>query len=153
MFLAVIKKVSTLIRFRFYTRPVQQDLPVLSFESAAELRDWLEENHRASAGIWVRIYKKNAGVASVTLEDVLDAGLCFGWSESKRVQGDRLSYLQQFAPRRTRGTTSQRNLEHARRLIEEQRMTPAGLRALGLQKAPPADGTDARKTAPGHRST
>jgi uncharacterized protein YdeI (YjbR/CyaY-like superfamily) len=112
---------------------VPQDLPVLSFADATELRGWLEENHQTSAGIWVRIYKKNSGVPSATFEDVLDEGLCFGWSESKRVRGDQLSYLQQFAPRRTRGTTSKRNLEHAQRLIEQQRMTPAGLRALALE--------------------
>jgi hypothetical protein len=64
---------------------VPQDLPVLSFTDATELRGWLEGNHQTSAGTWVRIYKKNS---SVTFEDILDEGLCFGWSERKRDQGD-----------------------------------------------------------------
>jgi hypothetical protein len=68
------------------------DLPVLAFQDVAALRSWLEANHATSAGILVRIYKRNAGIASVTFEDVLDEGLCFGWSESRRLKGDAASY-------------------------------------------------------------
>ena len=84
-------------------------------------------------GIWLRIYKKDSGVASVSFVEVLEEGLCFGWSESKRIKGDDVSYLQQFIPRRTKGTTSKRNREYAKRLITEGRMTPAGLIALGIE--------------------
>lgn len=88
-------------------------------------------NHAVSEGIWLRIYKKNSGVESVSFEEVLDEGLCFGWSESKRIKGDEKSYLQLFTPRRTIGTTSKRNLEHVKRLIHENKMMPSGLKALG----------------------
>ncbi|MCA9886873.1 MAG: hypothetical protein KC546_00820 [Anaerolineae bacterium] len=108
------------------------DLPVVTFETREQLRAWLMENHATSAGIWLRIYKKASGVQSVAFEEVLDEGLCFGWSESMRRKGDEQSYLQKFTPRRTKGTTSKRNLEHAKRLIEEGKMMPAGLRALGM---------------------
>jgi uncharacterized protein YdeI (YjbR/CyaY-like superfamily) len=107
------------------------DLTVLAFKDVTELRRWLEANHATSAGVLVRIYKRGAGIASVTFEDVLDEGLCFGWSESRRLKGDGASYLQQFTPRKTIGTTSERNRKHVERLIEEGRMTAAGLRALG----------------------
>ncbi|HML24714.1 MAG TPA: hypothetical protein PKD09_23875 [Aggregatilinea sp.] len=113
--------------------PGSDDLPVLEFRSVGDLRAWLEQHHATSSGIWIRIYKASSGIASVAFEDVLDEGLCFGWSESKRRKGDDKSYLQRFTPRRTRGTTSQRNLEHAERLIRDGRMTPAGLRALGME--------------------
>lgn len=109
---------------------VIEGLPVLSFESAKTLRKWLEENHASSKGMWLRIYKKNSGIQTITFEEVLDEGLCFGWSESKRIQGDEKSYLQYFAPRRTRGTKSQRNRDHIERLIKEKKMTPAGLKVL-----------------------
>ncbi len=81
----------------------------------------------------MRLYKKKSGVQSVTFEDLLDEGLCFGWSESKRIKGDAESYLQQFTPRRTKGTTSKRNLEHVNQLVREKRMTATGLKALGLE--------------------
>jgi uncharacterized protein YdeI (YjbR/CyaY-like superfamily) len=110
---------------------MKPDLPILSFENVAALRQWLEANHASSKGIYVRLYKKNSGIASVSFEEVLDEGLCFGWSESVRLRGDDQSYLQKFTPRRKPGTTSERNRRHAARLMEESRMTPAGLAGSG----------------------
>jgi len=109
-------------------------LPVHSFESAGSLRKWLSENHAESDGIRVRTYKKSSGIRSVTFEEVLDEGLCFGWSESMKRKCDDKSYLQRFTPRHTKGTTSGRNREHIRRLIKEKRMMPSGLLSLGTDK-------------------
>jgi len=103
----------------------------MTFARRSDLRDWLFANHATSKGIYVRIYKKASGIAGVTFEDVLDEGLCFGWSENKRLPGDEKSYLQRFTPRRTKGTTSKRNIEHARQLISDGLMTEAGMAALG----------------------
>jgi hypothetical protein len=47
-----------------------------------------------------------------------------------------VSYLQTFMPRRTIGTASERNRRHAQRLIQEGRMTPVGLKALGYSDFP-----------------
>ncbi len=107
-------------------------LPIVIFENATALREWLEVNHATSEGILVRIYKKSSGVPGVSFEEVLDEGLCFGWSESTRLKGDDISYLQKFTPRKSQGTTSERNRRRTSRLIEEGRMTPAGLVALNL---------------------
>lgn len=105
----------------------------MSFTDVSALRSWLESNHASSNGILVRIYKKNTSIASVSFEDVLDEGLCFGWSESIRLKGDTDSYLQKFTPRKNKGTTSERNRRHAEQLIKEGRMTQSGLAALMLQ--------------------
>lgn len=109
---------------------VSEELPIASFVSRAELRRWLDINHSVSTGIWVRLAKKGSGITSVTFEDVLEEGLCFGWSESNRRAGDAVSYLQRFTPRRVRGTTSERNHRLADRLTAEGLMTEFGLRAL-----------------------
>jgi len=109
-------------------------LPILEFETSAELRAWLEGHHDSAKGMWLRIYKKNSGIRSVTFEQVLDEGLCFGWSESKRRKYDAVSYLQKFTPRKSIGTKSARNLARAQLLIEQGKMTPAGLAALGIKK-------------------
>jgi uncharacterized protein YdeI (YjbR/CyaY-like superfamily) len=106
------------------------ELPIREFSSSDELRAWLVKHHASSDGMWVRIYKKDSGVPSVTFEQVLDEGLCFGWSESLRRKGDQRSYLQRFTPRRTRGTTSKRNRERIDRLIKEERITRFGMKAL-----------------------
>jgi len=111
---------------------MSDSLPILAFECGVVLRDWLEQNHASSDGVWVRIYKRGADVPSVTFDEVLEQGICFGWSESKRRRFDDTSYLQRFAPRRTRGTTSTRNKALADRMIRDGKMTEAGLEALGM---------------------
>jgi uncharacterized protein YdeI (YjbR/CyaY-like superfamily) len=108
------------------------DLEEMTFEGGAALRRWLELHHDTSPGLWVRVYKRGSGVTSVTFEEVLEAGLCFGWSESKRLRGDGTSYLQRFTPRRGKGTSSERNKRLAHRLLAEGKMTAAGLEALGM---------------------
>jgi uncharacterized protein YdeI (YjbR/CyaY-like superfamily) len=107
------------------------NLPILEFETADELRAWLEDHHDSSKGMWLRIYKKNSGIRSVTFEQVLDEGLCFGWSESTRRRYDSDSYLQKFTPRKSVGTQSVRNLARAKLLVEQGKMKPSGLIALG----------------------
>ena len=110
-------------------------LPTRAFQSAAKLRAWLKKHHATSRGLWVKIFKKGSGVASVTFSDLLDEGLCFGWSESKRRKGEDGFYLQQFTPRKTVGTQSRRNRTRVKQLIKEGRMTKAGLKALGRESA------------------
>lgn len=111
---------------------MEKDMPTLSFENVKVLHNWLEANHDTSKGIFVRVYKKNSRINSVSFEELLDEGLCFGWSESIRLRGNNTSFLQKFTPRKVKGTTSKRNLQHIARLVQEGRMTPAGLRALGI---------------------
>lgn len=106
------------------------DLPILEFDTGDALRAWLDAHHASSDGVWLRIYKKRSGRRSVTFEQVLDEGLCFGWSESKRRSYDELSYLQRFTPRKSVGTRSARNLARANALERQGRMTQAGLAAL-----------------------
>jgi uncharacterized protein YdeI (YjbR/CyaY-like superfamily) len=108
---------------------MEAELPIVEFAERAALRAWLEEGH---GGVWVRLYKKRSGVASIAFEDLLDEGLCFGWSESTRRPYDAASYLQRFTPRARPGTASPRNLRHVERLIEQGLMTPAGLAALRM---------------------
>ena len=110
-----------------------RELETLEFPSGLALRSWLESNSDSSPGVWVRVFRAGGRVASVTFEQLLDQGLCFGWSESQRLRHDDVSYLQKFTPRRTRGTTSARNLAHAAKLIASGQMTAAGLMALGME--------------------
>lgn len=111
-----------------------ENLPILEFETSEMLRAWLENHHDTSKGIWLRIYKKHSGVRSIAFEQVLDEGLCFGWSESARRKYDDHSYIQKFTPRKTTGTQSARNFERVKVLIEQGKMKPSGLAALGMDK-------------------
>ncbi|MEI2777306.1 MAG: hypothetical protein V9G19_15295 [Tetrasphaera sp.] len=105
-------------------------MPILAFATRESLREWLIAEHDSSPGVWVRLAKSGTGIPSVDFHDLLEEGLCFGWSESMRRRGDGSSYLQKFTPRRTRGTTSQRNLRLVSTLREQGLMTAAGEAAL-----------------------
>lgn len=121
-------------RFLLAMTTLLDNLPILEFETAELLHLWLENHHATSKGMWLRIYKKGSKVRSVAFEQVLDEGLCFGWSESTRRKYDNDSYLQKFTPRRTMGTHSARNLDRAKALIAQGKMKPSGLAALGKDK-------------------
>jgi uncharacterized protein YdeI (YjbR/CyaY-like superfamily) len=71
---------------------MNQDLPIVEFKFRSELRSWLESNHNKSSGVYVRLFKKDSGIISVTFEELLDEGLCFGWSESQRLTYDDKSH-------------------------------------------------------------
>lgn len=110
-----------------------EGLPILLFNNRSELRKWLQVNHMKSGPIWVEIKKTKHSDQSLTFHDLLEEGLCFGWSEAKRHPYDATSYLQYFGPRRKKGTTSKRNLELALKLIETGLMTAAGKDALNIK--------------------
>jgi uncharacterized protein YdeI (YjbR/CyaY-like superfamily) len=111
------------------------DLPILLFASPGELEVWLEENHVAAEGAWLKIAKKGSGVESVTYAEALELALCFGWIDSQKRGLDERYFLQRFTPRRPRGKWSQINREKAEGLIAAGVMRPAGLAEVDAAKA------------------
>lgn len=107
---------------------------IVQFRHRDELWAWLGQ-HTTSEGVWVRVGRSRGSLESITFHELLEAGLAFGWSESNRRAHDAESYLQRFSPRRTVGTTSERNVQIAAALEAEGRMTAAGRAALGLRPA------------------
>jgi uncharacterized protein YdeI (YjbR/CyaY-like superfamily) len=103
------------------------DLPQHAFASAADWEQWLERNHAASEGLWIRMAKRDAGIDSVRYPEVLDCALCFGWIDGRREALDERYFLQRFTPRRARSRWSRINRDKAERLIADRRMRAAGL--------------------------
>jgi uncharacterized protein YdeI (YjbR/CyaY-like superfamily) len=109
-------------------------LPTVSFASPREWEEWLEENH-PSAGVWIKIAKKDSSIESVRYPDVLESALCFGWIDGRREALDERYFLQRFTPRQPRSKWSRINREKAERLIADGRMRPAGLAEVERAKA------------------
>jgi uncharacterized protein YdeI (YjbR/CyaY-like superfamily) len=107
----------------------------IRFASADDWERWLEENHRASDGVWIEIAKKGTGIDSVRYPEVLDVALCFGWIDGRREALDERYFRQRFTPRRPRSRWSRINRDKAERLIEEGRMRPAGLAEVERARA------------------
>jgi uncharacterized protein YdeI (YjbR/CyaY-like superfamily) len=111
-----------------------QGLEVAAFSSARELERWLARNHAKSNGVWVRFFKKNSGVLSVSYDEALDAAICFGWIDGQLKKYDEKSWLRKFTPRRPRSVWSKRNRDHAERLIRTGKMRAAGRREVEAAK-------------------
>ncbi|MEO7421910.1 MAG: hypothetical protein ABIU87_05890 [Ornithinibacter sp.] len=107
-----------------------EELEIIAFSTVPQLWAWLEHQHVTHPGVWVQVRKSGSTVASIDFHDLLEAGMAYGWSESTRRAHDSSSFLQKFTPRRTPGTSSERNLAIAGRLEKDGRMTPAGRHAL-----------------------
>jgi uncharacterized protein YdeI (YjbR/CyaY-like superfamily) len=99
-------------------------MKTMTFKSPREFQAWLAKNHGRSEGIWLRIYKKDSGVATVTYAEALDQALCHGWIDGQKQPGDTQSWLQKFTPRRPKSGWSKNNTKHAERLITSGEMTP-----------------------------
>ncbi len=98
-----------------------------TFEAPEQLHAWLRENHASETELWVRIFKKGTGQPSVTWDDCVVAAIAWGWIDGLRRGLDDTSFLQRLTPRRARSNWSQKNVQHAERLIEQRRMQAAGL--------------------------
>ena len=108
---------------------------IRTFHSEAAFETWLRANHARAPEVWIKIYKKNSGVPSVTHAQALDVALCWGWIDGLRKSFDDRAFLQRFSPRRPRSLWSQINREHVARLSAAGRMTPHGQRQVDAAKA------------------
>ena len=100
------------------------------FATPADFRAWLQAHHTDAGELLVGFHKRASGRPSITWQESVDEALCFGWIDGvRRSLGDE-SYTIRFTPRRRRSIWSAVNIKRARELIEEGRMTPAGLAAF-----------------------
>ena len=96
------------------------------FTSQQELADWLSE-HGEAREVWVGYFKKRAKRACLTWSGSVDVALCFGWIDGIRKTIDDHSYKIRFTPRRIGSVWSAVNVKKVQVLIQQGKMTPAGL--------------------------
>ena len=111
------------------------DLPITEFASAKAWEAWLRKRHDTSAGVWLKIAKKGTGVETVTMPEVIDVALCYGWIDGLRHKHDDVYFRQRFTPRKARSQWSKINRDKAEALIAAGRMRAAGLREIDAAKA------------------
>lgn len=115
--------------------PVPDPLRIKTFSTPKDLAQWLKVNHAIEAELWVKMYKKNTGIQSVTWDDVVIEALCWGWIDGVKKSIDAQAYLQRITPRKARSNWSKRNTEHVERLISAGRMMESGLVHVRAAKA------------------
>ena len=111
------------------------ELPVVGFATRAEWAAWLAAEHAASAGVWLRIARKDGGAESVSYSDALDVALCHGWIDGQKDRLDERFWLQRFTPRKPRSRWSKRNRERAEALIAGGEMAAAGMAEIERARA------------------
>lgn len=114
---------------------MKPELPTLTFASQSKFADWLAKNHDKSDGIWMKLAKKDSGIATVTYIEAIDIALCYGWIDGQKNSFDEKYFLQKFTPRRPKSIWSKINVEKVERLIKSGQMKPAGLKAIEAAKA------------------
>lgn len=113
---------------------VPHDTPIECTNAASWTR-WLKRHHTTAAGVWLRIAKKDSGIASIDHPAALEEALCYGWIDGQRKSDDAQYFLQRFTPRTKRSIWSQINRTKVLKLIDEGRMQPAGLAEIERAKA------------------
>lgn len=108
---------------------------IIAFPDATAFEAWLAENVDHNSGVWLKIAKKASGIASLTDDEAVDVGLCYGWISGQRKGFDDLYYLQKYVPRRPRSRWSQVNVRKVEALMGEGRMRPPGLAEVDAAKA------------------
>ena len=116
---------------------VLDGVEVIAFRDADAWECWLADNHEAQAGVWLKLAKKGSGVPSVTSDEVVDVGLCYGWVSGQRRSLDESWYLQKYVPRRPRSLWSRVNVDKVGALLAAGRMREPGMAEV---RAAQADG-------------
>ena len=109
-------------------------IPTIEFQTAEAFETWLEKNHDNSNGFWLKIFKKNSGIKTISYAEALDVALCYGWIDGQKQAFDEQAWLQKFCARAPKSIWSKINIGHVDRLINEGRMKPAGLDAVEKAK-------------------
>ena len=116
-------------------------LPLVEVFSRGQWRDWLDQHHATSSGVWAVTVKKGsvpAGQEYVSARDLSEECLCFGWIDSKpgRIDDRRTALL--CTPRKAGSSWSLVNKERFAALQSEGRIAQSGQQtALAAQ----ADGS------------
>jgi len=110
-------------------------LPIRAFADLAAWEKWLADQPRSSPGVWLKLAKAGAGVASVSKAEAIDGALCHGWIDGRLNPYDDNWWLIRFTPRKARGKWSEKNRARAIELMDEGRVAKAGLAEVEAAKA------------------
>lgn len=98
--------------------------------SRQEWHAWLTQHHASHKEIWLVYYKKTSAKIGISYEEAVEEALCFGWIDGAIKGIDAETYAGRFTPRRPKSPWSESNRSRVARLLQEGRVTEAGLAVL-----------------------
>jgi uncharacterized protein YdeI (YjbR/CyaY-like superfamily) len=105
----------------------------VKIENATELRNWLQNNHTQQESIWLVTYKKEVADKYVSVQEILDELLCFGWIDGVRKKLDEQTTMQLISPRKAQHWTKTYK-DRFTKLEKEGKMMDAGRQSVALSK-------------------
>jgi uncharacterized protein YdeI (YjbR/CyaY-like superfamily) len=112
----------------------QKKFKLVEPRSRAEWREWLQKNHTKPESIWLVLAKKQSGLPLLSVDDVVEEALCFGWIDSVPNKLDDKRYKILLSPRKPKSNWSKVNKHRAAQMIKAGLMMPAGLQMIKLAK-------------------
>lgn len=103
-------------------------------KTLAEWRNWLKEYHPQENAVWVIFYKSGSGMPTINYDEAVEEALCFGWIDSKAQAIDAFARRQYFSKRKPKSAWSKSNKIRVEKLINEGRMTDAGMKCIEIAK-------------------
>ncbi len=102
--------------------------------SAAELRNWLAAHHGQAESVWLVTWKKAPGAPFVSVGEVLDELIAFGWIDGLRRKPDADRTMQLISPRKQQAW-AQTYKDRVQILQDAGRMAAPGLAAVAASQA------------------
>jgi uncharacterized protein YdeI (YjbR/CyaY-like superfamily) len=102
----------------------------LRFTSREHWRKWLEKNHAARSEALLVIYKRAPKNARFPSYHAREEALCFGWVDGWFKPLDDERWVIRYSPRRKGSNWSKYNIVRAWKLLNEGKMTTAGIARL-----------------------
>ncbi len=91
-------------------------------------------HHSTEQEAWLFISREGAPSVHLNLEAAIDEALCFGWIHGALRPLNKETYALRFSPRKSNSIWSVNNQMRIEKLIEEGRMTSAGLEKISEAK-------------------
>jgi uncharacterized protein YdeI (YjbR/CyaY-like superfamily) len=113
---------------------VMQQITVFS---AKEFRAWLRTHHKKEDKLAVVVHKKHTGKSAPTHREMIEEAICYGWIDTTIKRLDEDTFLRHFSRRTEKSKWSDNTLSCAKRLAEEGKMSPEGMRFYTMGKAKP----------------
>ncbi|MDA0525381.1 YdeI/OmpD-associated family protein [Methanococcoides alaskense] len=107
---------------------MKEKLETMYSKDREEWRSWLQKNYLSEKNVWLIYYKKHTKKLSIPYSDAVEEAICFGWIDGQIQTIDDDRYMQRFSPRTSKSHWSVINIERAKKMIKQGRMTERGLR-------------------------
>ena len=89
-------------------------------------RLWLSQNHQNKKEVWLLYPHKDTHLPSISYADAVQEAICFGWIDGQKKKFNEHFSCQRWTPRAPNSSWSELNKHHARLMISQGLMTPAG---------------------------